>query len=103
MFLSRYHRMKAEPPLPDPPQSTAAASAVRIDLTAADKTIRRPGSAPDLASHPPTAVGGRTIKGSLKQQRSLDRNEIKRKSRRVVSFDLERDCVNTISRSLFFW
>ena len=94
--------MKAEPPLPDPPQSTAAASAVRIDLTAADKTIRRPGSAPDLAN-PPTAAGGRTIKGSLKQQRSLDRNEIKRKSRRVVSFDLERDCVNTISRSLFFW
>ena len=76
--------MKAEPPLPDPPpQSTAAASAVRIDLTAADKTIRRPGSAPDLANPPTATMGGRTIKGSLKQQRSLDRNEIKRKSRRV--------------------
>ena len=88
--------MKAEPPLPDPPQSTAAASAVRIDLTAADKTIRRPGSAPDLANPPPTAtMGGRTIKGSLKQQRSLDRNEVKRKSRRVVCFDLVRCCVNT--------
>ena len=84
--------MKAEPPLPDPPQSTAAASAVRIDLTAADKTIRRPGSAPDLANPPTaTAVGGRTIKGSLKQQRSLDRNEVKRKSRRV-----------TVERLLYF-
>ena len=88
----------AGPPLPptamdDPPSS---ASAVRIDLTAADKSIRRPGSAPDLHSaaapnnanpSAQTASGGRAIKGSLKQQRSLDRNEIKRRGRRVHSVE----------------
>ena len=86
-------RMKTvEPPLPLPPQpSAASAIAVKIDLTAADKTIRpRPGSAPELAAGAPTAVaaplgGCRTIKGSLKQQRSLDRNEVKRKSRQVTA------------------
>ena len=71
----------------DPPSSSVASAAVKVDLTAADKSIRRPGSAPDLHNdNPPPSVtpsGGRTIKGSLKQQRSLDRNEIKRKSRRV--------------------
>ena len=75
----------------DDPPSSSASAAVKIDLTAADKTIRRPGSAPDLHDSNPSMVqgsstgaasgGGRTIKGSLKQQRSLDRNEVKRKSR----------------------
>ncbi len=51
--------------------------AVKIDLSSADKSIRRPGSAPDLAD-----PAKRQIKSGLKQQRSLDRGDIgRRKSR----------------------
>jgi hypothetical protein len=51
--------------------------AIRLDLSKADKSIRRPDSAPDLV----VEQSKRLIKSGLKQQRSLDRGEGKRKSR----------------------